>query len=68
MDRKLATNLNGLTIQASALKRGIQADVADQQLRACGPRPFPAEDSLTIEVPVAVSTEWMAWWLYFCFE
>ena len=68
MKRKLATNHGRVAVQVSALKPGIQAQVADQQYRASGSIVSPAEDPLTLEVPVAVSAAWMGWWLYFCFE
>jgi hypothetical protein len=68
MKRKLATNPGGVAVPVCALKLGIQAHVADHQHRASDSMVSPAEDPLSLEVPVAVCTAWMGWWLYFCFE
>ena len=66
MNRKFANDPNAVANKSAALKLPIRVDVADQPLRECDPlgaTRSPAEDSPTAEMPVAVSREWIAWWL-----
>jgi hypothetical protein len=66
MNRKLANDPNAVANKSAALKLPVRVDVAEQPLRECDPlgaTRSPAEDSPTAEMPVAVSREWIAWWL-----